>query len=146
MSAHYLTKRQVQALNTLNALGSLYPATQFRGGDRHPFSRKTLQALVDTGHARWVTTHGLMPHIVKAGGTDPGTPSSSPGRDYLVGMPVLVTVRDDGTVHLEICAEDIVEAVADCDTTEDVSDDQRVADSATAGAAFTARTLTLSTN
>lgn len=44
-----------------------------------------------------------------------GTTSFSPGRSYLVGMPVSVNVHDDGTVTLTVHAEDIVECVADYD-------------------------------
>lgn len=70
---------------------------------------------------------------------DQGTTSSSPGRSYLVGLPVSINVHDDGTVTLTVHAEDIVEAVADDDNPEEGSDlAQQVADSATAGAALSA--------
>lgn len=54
---------------------------------------------------------------------------------YLVGFPVVVTVHADGAISLEICAEDIVEAIAD-DDNEESDLDQQVVDSATAGKAF----------
>ncbi len=65
-----------------------------------------------------------------------GTTSFSPGEDrtYLVGFPVVVTVHADGSISLEICAEDIVEAIGDDDEYD--ATPQLLADAATAGRAY----------
>jgi hypothetical protein len=79
-----LTRTQRTALAVLTATGRQWPLNGGRmGGDNYTtycrYSRRTLQALVDAGHAEWVYTPGVMGHIVPAG-TDQGTTSSSPGR------------------------------------------------------------------
>lgn len=74
--------------------------------------------------------------------------TASPGRSYLTGMPVAITVHDDGTVTLTVYAEDIVEAVSDSDDDdiEDAPDEAtRLTDAATAGAALTATGTTAHT-
>ena len=48
-----------------------------------------------------------------AGGTDPGTPSSSPGRDYTIGCPVTITLNDDGSVSVVVYLGEAGEGVAD---------------------------------
>lgn len=60
------------------------------------------------------------------------------GRAYLVGFPVVVLVHDDGTISLEVCAEDIVEAIADFDDDEitNARQEQANRDSVTAGIAY----------
>jgi len=40
-------------------------------------------------------------------------PEPSPPRTYLVGLPVVVTVHDDGTVTFDVCTEDAGGAIAD---------------------------------
>lgn len=68
-----LTRTQKQALAALKKRGSLYPAGRgFWRGDNHtPWERRTLQALVNAGHARWNNHPGLMPCIVPADTPEP---------------------------------------------------------------------------
>ena len=46
-------------------------------------------------------------------GTDPGTPSSSPGRSYTIGCPVTITLNDDGSVSVVVYLGEAGEGVAD---------------------------------
>lgn len=51
-----LTRTQVDAHRDLERVGYLFPKRRGRLGTfppRHEYSRQTLQALVDAGHARW---------------------------------------------------------------------------------------------
>lgn len=76
-------------------------------------------------------------------GLDQGTTSSSPGRTYLVGMPVSITVHDDGTVTAAVHVEDIVEDISDYDDENAPPAEQILADAATAGRAATLTTYTV---
>lgn len=106
-----------------------YAVTMPNGGHRH--------VIQNHGHAYADVLARLerLAATLEAGDVQ-DTTSSSPGRTYLVGFPVVVTVHDDGSIDLEVCAEDIVEAVADDDNDEDADPAQQVADSATAGLAY----------
>lgn len=57
-----LTRAQSEALDRLREGRKLWPISG-RGGDRGDYSRRTLQAVVDKGLARWVTRDGVMPYI-----------------------------------------------------------------------------------
>lgn len=64
-----LTVTQASAYAELLAGRELWPATKAwmtpGATPSRTFSRRTLQALVDAGLARWVTTPGTMPYITK---------------------------------------------------------------------------------
>ena len=78
-----------------------------------------------------------------AGIVDRGTTSSSPSRSYLVGLPVTITVHDDGTVTATVHTEDIVEAVSDYDDDNAPDGATILADAATAGQTMTLTDYTI---
>ena len=63
-----LTTTQYSALGDLQRFGMLSPPAPRHPVERgtvHGFSKRTLQALVDAGVARWAERRdGVMPHIV----------------------------------------------------------------------------------
>lgn len=65
-----LTRTQRKAEDDLLKHGRLWPSGRGRfavsGTGHPPYSKRTLQALVDAGRARWVYRDGVMPHIVRA--------------------------------------------------------------------------------
>jgi hypothetical protein len=81
----------------------------------------------------------MMPHIVKAdAGKDQGTTSSSPGRSYTVGIPLGLTLNDDGSIDVVAYLGEVNEAIADGEGNDDIDDDTAVADAATIAAAIEA--------
>ena len=68
-----LTTVQHSALGDLHRFGRLWPPGPrqlVERGTPQGFSRRTLDALVAAGHARWERRDGVMPHIVP---TDAGS-------------------------------------------------------------------------
>ena len=64
-----LTRTQREALADLQRTGHQWPLLNGRlRGDGYTqtsrYARRTLQALVDAGLARWERRHGVMPHVV----------------------------------------------------------------------------------
>jgi hypothetical protein len=72
------------------------------------------------------------PECQAATDTQPGMAS----RSYVVGLPVIVTVHDDGTVTYEVDTSEAAGAIAD-DGSTDVTEDQRADDVAAVDAALT---------
>lgn len=95
MSAPKLTTTQHSALGDLRRFGRLYPPgprQRVERGTVQGFSRRTLQSLVDAGHAEWAPRRdGTWPSIVP---TDP--PSDYAERATADGHPFRATALVPG--------------------------------------------------
>lgn len=66
-------------------------------------------------------------------------------RTYLVGLPVAVTVHDDGWVHLSVDAGELTTKLLFEDLEQDLTDEEVEADANRIEVAFTAKTITTNT-
>lgn len=132
-SLAHLTTTQHSAYGDLIARGSLRPSSRAfsRWDGRRTYSRRTLQALVDTGVAEWrkavrmtravgpVTYDGFITPIVT-----PEPEEAPTSRGYAIGVPLVVTVHGDGRVEFEV---DLTEVPLD-ETEPEYTDEQVEAD------------------
>lgn len=110
-----LTVTQFSAYAELHRRERLWPSDR-RAFDRtgRQFARRTLQALVDIGVARWESSPGVLSHVVP---TEPGPEEHqlSAQRFYAIGLPVCFTIDDaTGVITIDV---DLSEA-------DDIDEDQ----------------------
>lgn len=129
----HLTTTQFSAYAELHRRGHLWPSDRRAFGRQgRQFARRTLQALVDTGVARWEHRDGVMPHIVPA---DPIQEDQLTPRGYTIGVPLVVTIHPDGRVDLEVDLSEVPLDESDPEyADEQVEVDQRVLDTVLAAA------------
>lgn len=132
----HLTTTQHSAYGDLIARGSLRPSSRAfsRWDGRRTYSRRTLQALVDSGVAEWrkavrmtrhigpVTYDGFITPIIT-----PAPEDTQLSRGYTIGVPLIVTVHRDGRVEFEV---DLSEVPLD-ETEPEYTDEQVAADQST---------------